>query len=110
VLEAVGPSLVEKVQVPESLMVPTCREWDKASGSDVKGFGVRRPGTFWQGDMRFIVTPRWAYPIRVAYPQPDAPVCHLVPGGGHRPRVPNSIVRTFVGSASDRWPPPFLLV
>jgi hypothetical protein len=46
VLEAVGPSLVEKVQVPESYVLPTRREWDKASGPDVNGFGVRRPRTF----------------------------------------------------------------
>jgi hypothetical protein len=68
VLEVVGPSLVEKVQVPESRMLPTHREWDKAFGPDVKGFGVRRPGTFRRGDMRFIITPRRAYPIWVAYP------------------------------------------
>jgi hypothetical protein len=25
-----------------ALLLPMCREWDKASGLDVKGFGVRR--------------------------------------------------------------------
>jgi hypothetical protein len=46
VLEAVGPSLVEKVQVPESHVLPMRREWDKASSPDVKGIWVRRPITF----------------------------------------------------------------
>jgi hypothetical protein len=41
VLEAVGPSLVEKVWVPESHVLPTRGEWDKASSLDVMGFGVR---------------------------------------------------------------------
>jgi hypothetical protein len=43
VLEMVGPSLVEMVRVLESHVLPTRRDWDKASGLDVKGFGVRRP-------------------------------------------------------------------
>jgi hypothetical protein len=36
-------------------VLTTCREWDKASGLDVKGFGVRRLGTFrWgQGGYEF---------------------------------------------------------
>jgi hypothetical protein len=46
VLEAVGPSLVEKVWVPESCVLPMHREWDRAPGPDVKGFGVWRPGSF----------------------------------------------------------------
>jgi hypothetical protein len=49
VLEGVGPFLVEKVWVPESHVLPKHREWDRASGPDMKGFGVRRPGTFWRG-------------------------------------------------------------
>jgi hypothetical protein len=68
VLEAVDPSLVEKVQVCESHVLPMRREWDKASGPDVKGFGVRRLRTFQWGDMRFIITPRQAYPVWGAYP------------------------------------------
>jgi hypothetical protein len=49
VLEVVGPSL-GKVRVPKSRILPTRREWDKASSSDMKGFGVRRSGTFrWGG-------------------------------------------------------------
>jgi hypothetical protein len=39
VLEAVGPSLVENVWVPESRVLPMRREWDKASSPDMKGFG-----------------------------------------------------------------------
>jgi hypothetical protein len=39
VLEVVGPSLVEKIRVPESHVLPMHREWDKASGLDMKGFG-----------------------------------------------------------------------
>jgi hypothetical protein len=42
-LEVVGPSLVEKVRVPEFRVLPTRREWDKASGPDMKGFVVQRP-------------------------------------------------------------------
>jgi hypothetical protein len=42
VLEAVGPSLVEKVRAPEYHVLPTCGEWDKASGPNVKGFVVQR--------------------------------------------------------------------
>jgi hypothetical protein len=45
-LEKVGPSLVEKVRVPESRVLPKHREWDKASGPDMKDFGVQRPRTF----------------------------------------------------------------
>jgi hypothetical protein len=33
--------MVEKVQVPESRVFPTHKEWDKAFGPDVKGFGSR---------------------------------------------------------------------
>jgi hypothetical protein len=80
VLEVVGPSLV-KVRVPKSRMLPTRREWDKASSSDMKGFGVRRSGTFRWGDIRFIVISRRAHPIWSAYPQSGTPVCCLVPGG-----------------------------
>jgi hypothetical protein len=99
VLEAVGPSMVEKVRVPESHVLPMHREWDKASGPDVKGFGVWRPGTFRSGDMRFIVIPHRAHPIWSTYLQPSALVCCLVPAW----RVPYSTVCTFIGSPSDRW-------
>jgi hypothetical protein len=100
VLEAVGPSLVEIVRVLEAHVLPTHREWDKASGPDVKGFGVWRPGTFRWGDMWFIIIPHLAHPIWFVYPLLGAPVCCLVPGG-----ITYSMVRSFIGSPSDRWPP-----
>jgi hypothetical protein len=96
VLEVVGPSLVEKIRVPESHVLPMHREWDKASGLDMKGFGVRRLGTFQWWDMRFIIIPCGAHPIWFAYPQPGAPVCCLIPdegGGGLGPRQHNSHLR-----------------
>jgi hypothetical protein len=82
VLEAVGPSLVEKVRVPKSRVLPMCREWDKASGPDVKVFGVQRLRIFQWGDMRFIVISRRAHPVWSTYLQPGTAVCYLVPLGG----------------------------
>jgi hypothetical protein len=49
-------------------VLPMHREWDKASGLDMKGLGVRRPGTFLWGDTRFIVISLRAHPIWLAYP------------------------------------------
>jgi hypothetical protein len=40
VLEAMGPSLVEKVWVPESHMLSMRKEWDRASGANMKDFRV----------------------------------------------------------------------
>jgi hypothetical protein len=103
VIEAVGASLVEKVQVPESLIMLTRREWDKASGPDMIGFGVWRSATIPWGDMRFIIIPCQAHPMWSAYSQPGTPVCYLVP---RRAWVPYSMVRTFIRSPSDRCPLP----
>jgi hypothetical protein len=74
--------LVEKVRAHESRMLPTLREWDKVSGPDVKGFGVRRSGIFRWGDMRFIVIPHRAHPIWSTYPQSGARCAIWFRGGG----------------------------
>jgi hypothetical protein len=79
----VGPSLVEMVWVPEAHVLPTRMEWDKASGPDVKGFGVWRPGTFRWGDMWFIIIPHLAHPIWSVYPQLGARCAIWYPGGSH---------------------------
>jgi hypothetical protein len=44
--KVVGPSLVEKVQVPRCSISFTRREGERSLSLDVKGLGVRRSGAF----------------------------------------------------------------